>query len=78
MPAEVKLNIVIPLSHHVELTLPDTLPPGPAEVVVRTVSRLPSNPRSQAMGMDMGKGWVADDFDAPLPEDLQQLFEGRS
>jgi prevent-host-death family protein len=24
-----------------------------------------------------GKGWIADDFDAPLPEDLQALFEGR-
>jgi prevent-host-death family protein len=23
-----------------------------------------------------GRIWVADDFDAPLPEDLQRLFEG--
>jgi prevent-host-death family protein len=24
-----------------------------------------------------GKGWIAEDFDAPLPDDLQALFEGR-
>jgi hypothetical protein len=30
------------------------------------------------MGMDVGKGRIADDFDAPLPEDLLELFEGRS
>jgi hypothetical protein len=30
------------------------------------------------MGMDEGKGRVAEDFDAPLPDDLQRLFEGRS
>ena len=28
-------------------------------------------------GMDEGKGWIADDFDAPLPDDLQAYFEGR-
>jgi hypothetical protein len=78
MPAEVKLDIVIPLSHHVELSLPETLPPGPAEVIVRTASRPLRDRRSQAMGMDEGKGRVAEDFDAPLPDDLQRLFEGRS
>lgn len=26
-------------------------------------------------GQDKGKGWVADDFNAPLPGDLQQYFE---
>jgi prevent-host-death family protein len=25
-----------------------------------------------------GRIWIADDFDAPLPEDLQRLFEGDS
>jgi len=28
-------------------------------------------------GLLEGKGWIADDFDAPLPDDLQALFEGR-
>ena len=29
------------------------------------------------LGLLQGKGWIADDFDAPLPVDLQALFEGR-
>ncbi|MEW6130662.1 MAG: type II toxin-antitoxin system prevent-host-death family antitoxin [Acidobacteriota bacterium] len=29
------------------------------------------------LGEDAGKGWVADDFDAPLPDDIQAYFEGR-
>ena len=29
------------------------------------------------LGTLKGKVWVADDFDAPLPEDLLDLFEGR-
>ncbi len=28
-------------------------------------------------GEDVGKGWIAEDFDAPLPDDLQAYFEGR-
>ena len=70
----VKLEIVIPSSHHVELALPESLPTGPAEVIVLTPSRHQSSSARGGMGMDVGKGRVADDFDAPLPEDLQTLF----
>ena len=28
-------------------------------------------------GLLEGKGWIADDFDAPLPDWLQAQFEGR-
>lgn len=28
------------------------------------------------LGMDRGKIWIADDFDAPLPEDLLKAFYG--
>lgn len=28
-------------------------------------------------GVLKGKIWIADDFDAPLPDDLLDLFEGR-
>ena len=73
----VKLEIVIPSSHQVEITLPDNLPTGPAEVIVLAPARS-AGLRGRGMGMDAGKGWVADDFDAPLPEDLQKLFEGRT
>jgi hypothetical protein len=72
----VKLEIMIPSSHQVELALPESLPTGPAEVIVLAPSRPAVG--SGGMGMDAGKGWVADDFDAPLPDDLQALFEGRS
>jgi prevent-host-death family protein len=29
------------------------------------------------LGVLTGKGWIADDFDAPLPEDVLADFEGR-
>jgi antitoxin (DNA-binding transcriptional repressor) of toxin-antitoxin stability system len=32
-------------------------------------------PYQRVLGQDEGKVWIADDFDAPLPEDLQRLFE---
>ena len=28
-------------------------------------------------GLLEGKGWIADDFNGPLPDDLQAAFEGR-
>lgn len=28
-------------------------------------------------GLLEGQGWIADDFNAPLPDDLQAAFEGR-
>ncbi len=74
----VKLEIVIPSSHHVELASPETLPAGPTEVIVLAPAHSASTAPRGGMGMDIGKGWVADDFDAPLPEDLQRLFGGPS
>jgi hypothetical protein len=76
MASAIKLNIVIPASRRVELALPEDLPPGPAEVIVFTTSPAKDKRGLRPIGIDVGKGWVADDFDAPLPEDLQQLFEG--
>jgi len=28
-------------------------------------------------GLREGEGWIANDFDAPLPKELQAAFEGR-
>ena len=44
----------------------------------RVVARLvaPDRRASLNLGFDRGRIWVADDFDAPLPEDLQAAFEG--
>jgi prevent-host-death family protein len=34
----------------------------------------PKRPRE--LGKDRGKIWIADDFDAPLPPEIQAYFEG--
>ena len=44
----------------------------------RPVARLvPIRPDSGArvLGIDAGRGWIAADFDAPLPDDVQDGFE---
>jgi prevent-host-death family protein len=33
--------------------------------------------KSVVYGLLEGKGWIADDFDDPLPEEIQKYFEGR-
>jgi prevent-host-death family protein len=32
--------------------------------------------RKPELGFAKGQIWIAEDFDAPLPDDLQKLFEG--
>ena len=45
--------------------------------VARLVPAEAAKPRK--LGLLEGKGyWIADDFDAPLPDDLLDLFEGRA
>ncbi|WP_437673569.1 hypothetical protein [Sorangium sp. So ce131] len=75
-----KIAIVIPADHRVELQLPADLPEGPAEVIVLITSQPKAAPpdRRAALGMDRGKVQIADDFDAPLPEDLQRAFDGET
>lgn len=41
------------------------------------VARLTPVRTSRTSGMDAGKVWIAPDFDAPLPDDLLDAFEGR-
>jgi len=39
----------------------------------------PLSPRARTVrkpGKWAGKGWIAEDFDAPLPTDVQALFDG--
>ena len=44
--------------------------------VARLVPAAPAQPRKP--GLLEGKGyWIAEDFDAPLPDDLLDLFEGK-
>jgi hypothetical protein len=72
----VKIAIVIPANRHLELRLPEDLPEGPAEVIVLVTAA--QIDRRAALGMDRGKVHIADDFDAPLPEDCQRGFEGEA
>lgn len=57
-----------------------TLPQLTKELV-NTYARLgaPTNreKRTISYGLLQGQGWIADDFDAPLPDDLLAQFEGR-
>jgi hypothetical protein len=78
MKSAVKIDIMIPENHRVEIDLPADLPTGPAEVIVLAEREAPARRGLRPIGIDAGKGRIADDFDAPLPEDLLKLFEGRS
>lgn len=44
----------------------------------RPLARLvPLRPRPErVMGVWKGRGWMAEDFDAPLPDDVLDVFEG--
>jgi prevent-host-death family protein len=52
------------------------------EVVIaragRPIARLVpfARPGKRVLGMDAGKGYIAPDFDAPLPEEILRDFEG--
>ncbi len=53
---------------------------GEEVVIVRNgepVARLvPTEPRHREFGMDRGLWTVPDDFNDPLPDDLQRAFDG--
>lgn len=69
-----KLRVTITKDH--TITLPAEVPEGQAEVVV-TVEPPTGAEGRRPVGIDAKSGiLVPDDFDAPLPEDLQRLFEG--
>ena len=44
--------------------------------VARLVPLAPETKKKRPLGMDRGRVWVADDFDAPLPDDLLKEFYG--
>jgi prevent-host-death family protein len=45
--------------------------------VARLVAYAPPAGKRRKLGVLAGKGWIAEDFDAPLPEDILADFEGR-
>lgn len=57
-----------------------TLPPLTVELIevfARLGAPTGREKRAISFGCLEGKGWIADDFNGPLPDDLQALFEGR-
>lgn len=44
---------------------------------VAVLSAYAKRPRRRKPGFDKGRIWISDDFDAPLPEEIQAAFEGR-
>jgi prevent-host-death family protein len=48
-----------------------------AGVPVARLVAVERRPAVRPLGMDRGRVWVADDFDAALPEDLLREFYGR-
>lgn len=44
--------------------------------VARLVAVEPEKRKLRPLGMDRGRVWIADDFDAPLPDDLLKAFYG--
>jgi prevent-host-death family protein len=47
-----------------------------AGVPVAKLVAVDAKNKTRPLGMDRGRVWVADDFDAPLPDDLLAAFYG--
>ena len=45
--------------------------------VARLTALKPATPKKRVLGMFKGQLNVPDDFDAPLPDDILDMFEGR-
>jgi len=44
---------------------------------VARITRLMTGNRPIRYGLMEGEGWMAEDFDGPLPDEIQARFEGR-
>lgn len=44
--------------------------------IARLVPLAPEKRKIRSLGMDRGRIWIADDFDAPLPDELLKAFYG--
>jgi hypothetical protein len=59
--------------------IPSEIPEGPAEVIVIPVEEVQAYTKAtphRGMGMDTGRFIVPDDFNSPLPWEIQKYFEG--
>jgi hypothetical protein len=69
------MRVTITKEHVIKV--PPEVPEGLAEVVVTLPEASPAASGRRPVGIDAASGiTVPEDFDSPLPEDLQRLFEG--
>lgn len=81
MEHAVRVRVIIGADHTVRL--PDDVPTGEAEVIVlfpaaaRATDRARKvESRKRMFGRLQGQATIAEDFDAPLPEEILRDFEG--
>ena len=80
MENALRLRVIVGKDHTIRL--PDEVPLGEAEIIVLmpkiTEEELArrAEVRKRLFGVMAGQGTVADDFDAPLPEEVLADFEG--
>lgn len=51
---------------------------GQAGKPVAVLSAYEADPEPRTLGGWEGQVWIAEDFDEPLPEDLQRFFDGHA
>jgi hypothetical protein len=51
---------------------------APKKLVARMERATALKRKKRELGFWRGKGWISDDFDAPLPDDILAAFEGRT
>lgn len=51
---------------------------GKAGRPVAVLSAYDADPEPRTLGGWKGRVWMSDDFDHPLPDDLQRFFDGRA
>jgi hypothetical protein len=81
MERAVRVRVTIGADHTVRL--PDEIPTGEAEVIVLFPAAAQAADRARKVearrrmfGRLQGQATIADDFDAPLPEEILRDFEG--
>jgi hypothetical protein len=78
MERAIRLRVTVGDDHMIRL--PDEVPTGSAEVIVfmpgPAARSAKAEARKRMFGRLRGKATIADDFDAPLPEEILSDFEG--
>ena len=78
MEQTIRLRVTIGDDHMVQL--PDEVPTGEAEIIVLIPADVGRAAKAEArrlmFGRLRGQATIADDFDAPLPEEILSDFEG--